>query len=616
MHGYCGKILFIDLSTGQTSIQPLDPAAARPYIGASGMAARMFFDLTRGQGQPDPLAPDNPLIFMTGPLQGTTLPGSGRFAVAARSPLTSLWGESNCGGDAGPFLKFAGFDGVVVTGQASQPLTLWIHDGQVELRPAGDLWGKDAYETCERLWASGGKGSKVLCIGPAGERLVRYASIVCDKGDVAGRCGMGAVMGAKRLKAVVIRGSSRPAIADTPAYQAVRRDVHAKIRETVTLQGFKSFGTAGGLYYSSMIGDLAAKNWRLGAYDDDTILNLDGTTMADTILTDSGACYACPVACKRKVSVPDGPFAVAHGPGPEYETIAALGLLTLNGSLPAVAKANELCNRYGMDTISCGAAIAFAMEASERGLLPQPLSWGNSQGVVDMVAAIGERRAVGELLGEGVKRAAAALGIDPNADWVPHVKGSEIPMHDPRAFHGIALGYATTPRGANHNGACVYVEMGSVIYPELGLNGDLNERSSDGKAYLSAMSQYVGGILDALTLCFFDGWAYTLADMTRALNSVAGFNMDVPEMMRCGERIWALKRSINALLGATADDDRLPRRLLTAHGEGPTAGQAPDLPAMLRDFYALCRLDEQGRPTADHLRALGLADVAAALPGA
>jgi aldehyde:ferredoxin oxidoreductase len=616
MHGYCQQLLHVDLTSRTITTLPLDEGQARLFIGASGLAARLYVDLALAAGaRPQPLGPDNPLIVLTGPLQATSFPGSGRFSVAARSPLTGLWGEANCGGDFGPFLKYAGFDGVICTGEASEPLLLWIEDGRAELQPAAGLWGQDTYETADELWRQGGKGTKVLCIGPAGERGVRYAAIVSDKGDVAGRTGLGAVMGAKKLKAIVARGSRQITVADLPAYQALRSKVQHKIRDMATLQGFKSFGTAGGLYYSSMVGDVAARNWQSADVDEQMLLGLDGTTMADTILTGNDACYACPVACKRRVAVSDGPFATPEGPGPEYETVAAFGLLSMNGDLQAVAKANELCNRLGLDTISCGATIAFVMEATERGLIDSGLPWGDAAAIVGMVEKIGRREGLGDVLAEGVLRVAERIGVAPDADWLPHVKGLEVPMHDPRAFHGIAVGYATTPRGANHNGANVYAEMGSVVYPEVGLDGDLTERKTEGKAYLSAMSQYIGGIVDALTLCFFDGWAYTLDDMAQALNSVTGLSYDVEELMRCGERIWALKRSINTLFGATAGDDRLPRRFLTPLNEGPTAGTAPDFAAMLREFYSLTGLDKEGRVTRDRLDSLGMPDIAAFVHG-
>jgi aldehyde:ferredoxin oxidoreductase len=614
MAGYIGKLLQVDLTSGAIGVQPLDPAFARPYIGASGLAARLYFDMTLARGlQAEPFSPHNPLLIMTGPLQGTTLPGSGRFSVCSRSPLTTFWGESNCGGDMGPFLKFAGFDGIVITGAAAVPSVLWIEDGHAELCPAAGLWGKDTYETADALGAAGGKGAKVFCIGPAGENLVRYAAILSDKKAAAGRTGMGAVMGSKKLKAIVVRGSGKVTIANPEPFKALRRAVQAKIHDNLPLQGFKSFGTAGSIYYNSLVGDIAARNWQQGTFDDSALLALDGTTLADTILTGSSACYACPVVCKREVEVTDGGVTRAKGAGPEYETIMGFGPMLMNSDLKATAAANELCNRLGLDTISCSATIAFATEATERGLLPSDLKWAETEPMLAMIGKIAQRTGPGDLLAEGVKRAAVRLGVAADADWVPHVKGSELPMHDPRCYYGVGLGYATSPRGANHNAANVYIELGSAIYPEMGLDGDLSSRRTEGKAFLSAMSQRLGCVVDALTLCFFDSWGYTLEEMCQALNCVAGFDYDVAELARSGERLWALKRSISNLLGATAADDRLPGRLLTPLADGPTAGSAPDLPAMLREFYEICDIDEKGRVSRERLESLGLGDVAALL---
>ena len=335
--------------------------------------------------------------------------------------------------------------------------------------------------------------------------------------------------------------------------------------------------------------------------------------MADTILVGSSACYACPIACKRQVEVKESPFATAKGAGPEYETIMAFGPLCLNPDLAAIAKANDLCNRYGLDTISTGAVLAFATEATERGYLSSDLAWGDSQALVSAIEGIAMRQGIGNLLAEGVRRAAAAMGIADDAEWVPHVKGLEVPMHDPRCYYGVGVGYATSPRGANHNAANVYVELGSVIYPEVGLDGDVSSRITEGKAYLSAMSQRIGCVVDALALCMFISWAYSLGDLVEALNSVTGFSYDVPQLMQTGERLWALKRGISNLLGATAADDRLPQRLLTPLQDGPTAGTAPDLQTMLAEFYQLCGLDEQGRVSRQRLLSLGLGDVAALL---
>jgi aldehyde:ferredoxin oxidoreductase len=315
------------------------------------------------------------------------------------------------------------------------------------------------------------------------------------------------------------------------------------------------------------------------------------------------------VACKRRVAVREGPFRLPEGPGPEYETVAAFGSLLLISDLEAVAKANEQCNRYGLDTISCGATIAFAAEAAERGLLESDLAWGDPGAVLRIIDAIALRRGLGDLLAEGSERAAAALG-QADADFVLAVKGLELPMHSPRAYHGLGLGYATAPRGACHNAANVYLEMGSVFYPEFGLDGPFVEQSSEGKAVLSARGQDYAAVQNAACFCVLNNLVLSVSEMVQALTAVTGFAYTVEEIVRIGERLWQLKHGINCLMGATAAADRLPPRLLVPLQDGPTAGSVPDMATMLGEFYSLRDLDDNGRPSRTRLENLGLGDLA------
>jgi len=607
--GYAGKILEIDLSTGSCRQITLTPPLARDYIGGSGLAARLYLDLLGGGPYPEPFDPANPLFLMTGPVAGHLLPGSSRFCLCSRSPLTGLWGEASCGGYLAPALKAAGYDGLIVTGAAASPVYILVEDGHGVIREATDLWGRDTYETVDVLKARHGPTARVLAIGPGGENLVRFAAAVHDKGHVAGRTGMGAVMGSKKLKAVVALGSGKVAPADPEAIKALRQAVLAKQEGSLASQTFRSFGTAGTLYVGSMMGDVPLQNWRAGTWDDANFQALDGTAMAETILTKTRSCHSCTIACKRQVAVPDGPFPVPEGPGPEYETIAALGSLNLIADLKAIARANDMCNRYGLDTISCGGTIAFAIEATERGFLQSRLAWGEPVPVLEAIEAIAYRRGLGNLLAEGSQRAAAALGLA-NSDLVLTVKGLEVPMHSPRAYHGLGLGYATAPRGACHNAANCYLEMGAVYYPELGVGGPFVERSSEGKALVSARGQDYACVLNAASFCLFNSLNYTVTQTAQALAAITGFPYTVEEIARAGERLWHLKHGINLLLGATAAADRLPERLLMPLADGPTAGSVPDMTLMLREFYALRGLDEHGRPAAAVLEGLGLADLA------
>jgi aldehyde:ferredoxin oxidoreductase len=612
MSGYTGKLLEVDLTTGRSREMPLDPALARDYLGGSGLAARLYLDRLGRPPCPEALDPANPLLIMTGPVAGHLVPGSSRFAVCARSPLTGFWGESSCGGFCAPALKAAGYDGIIVTGAAPSPVYLLVENGRAEIRDAADLWGRDTYACDDALKVRHGKSARTLIIGPAGEKLVRFAAAVHDKGHVAGRTGMGAVMGSKRLKAIVVQGTGKLAVSDPPAVKRLREAVVAKQAESLSAQTFKAFGTDGSLYVGSMMGDVPLQNWRTGVWEDEAFQALDGTAMESTILTGTGTCHSCAIGCKRRVAVTGGPFAVPEGPGPEYETVAAFGTQLLIADLKAVAKANELCNRFGLDAISCGATIAFATEATEFGLLKSDLKWGDPVPVLAMVEQIAARQGLGDLLAEGSARAAASLGPAAAVMNIT-VKGLEMAMHSPRAYHGLGIGYATAPRGACHNSANVYLELGSVFYPELGLEGPFVEQSSEGKARVSAGGQDFAALLNASSFCMLNCLSYTVTEVAQALAAVTGTPYTVEEIAQTGERLWQLKHGLNCLLGATAADDRLPARLLTPLEDGPTAGSVPDMDLMLREFYALRALDERGFPSPRRLETLGLADLAARL---
>jgi aldehyde:ferredoxin oxidoreductase len=611
VNGYVGRLLAVDLGSGEMRSLPLDAAVARAYIGGSGLAARLFLDrLTTPPA--DALDSANSLIIMTGPVAGHQLPGSSRFAVCARSPLTGLWGESSCGGHFAPALKAAGYDGIVITGAAAQPVYLLIRDGKPELRAADHLWGLDTYAVDDALKAAHGGLARTLSIGVAGEKLVRFAAAVHDKAHAAGRTGMGAVMGSKRLKAVVALGKGRPTAADPRSISALRKEILARQAGSLTAQTFHAFGTAGSLYVGSMMGDVPFQNWRKGVWDDDALQGLDGTAMEATILTGTPTCHSCSIACKRQVAVSEGAYLVPEGPGPEYETVAAFGTMLLNADLGSVAKANELCNRLGLDTISTGATIAFATEASEKGLLISDLAWGNAPAVLEMVEAIANRQGIGDLLAEGSHRAAKRLGKAAEGLAVT-VKGLELGMHSPQAYHGLGIGYATAPRGACHNAANVYVLMGSVIYPELDLEGPFAEQSSEGKGVVSAKAQDFACIQNAACFCMLNNMNYTGPQVAQALAAVTGLPFTVEELVLTGERLWQLKHGINLLLGAGAADDRLPERLLEPLEEGPAAGSAPDITLMLAEFYAQRGFDTAGVPGESRLRLLGLEDLAARL---
>ncbi len=363
--GYAGRYLSVDLTAGRCSDFVVDDQLRRKFIGGSSLGAKLYLD-----GYPlgvDPLAPESPLMVMAGPMVGSGFPGTSRFAVCAKSPLTGIWGEAACGGTFGPELKRSGYDGMVITGRAAKPVWLSIAEGEAHLLDAAGLWGKDLYETTDLL-KNGDPGLKVLAIGPAGENLVRFAAIGNDKGHFIGRTGLGAVMGAKRLKAICVRGSGKLEKADESRYREIHKAALLEIKESALAGSLRAMGSDANMDIGMINGDVPVRNWTVGE-DFELSAALSGPTLSETYLTRAHACSNCPVACKRVVKVPDGPFRTEEGPGPEYETCATFGTMIMNRDLAGVIKANELCNRYGMDTISCGSAIAWAMELFEKGLL-------------------------------------------------------------------------------------------------------------------------------------------------------------------------------------------------------------------------------------------------------
>jgi len=602
MNGYMGKLLVVDLSNGKIEDEPLNEDYVRRFIGGSGLACRYIYDMV--DADTDPLGPENPLFFMAGPLTGTRAPSCGRFVICARSPLTDLWGEANSGGFFGPEMRFAGYDGIVVKGQSPEPVYLRVEDGRAELRRASHLWGKSTYETQTLIREElGDEKVRVACIGPAGENLVKFAAVMSDHGSAAGRTGMGAVMGSKRLKAVAVRGHQEVSLADAERFAALARQALAAIREDITTAILRETGTAGSLDYSMMLGDAPARYFTQGSFPEGT--NLSGSAMAETILTGNYACYGCPIACKRKVKVDK--YGLSETKGPEYETVCALGTLLLLDDLAAVAYLGHLCDAYGLDTISTGSAIAFAHYLFEQGIIgPEEtngleLRWGDPDSVAKLIEMIAHRRGFGDLLAEGSRLVGRRYGAE---ELAVQVKGLEVAMHDPRAMSAMALVYATSPIGGSHNQSDMYlVELGKAIE-------ELDIVSTDrfeikGKAPVVARHQDWRSFCNALILCYFAN--PPVQTVVELLSSATGWEVGLDEAMAIGERIWNLKRALNLRLGLRREDDRLPKLLLRPLEEGGTEGHVPDLERMLEEYYRVRGWDPAtGAPTMEKLLALGL----------
>lgn len=611
MKGYTGKILRVDLSKGRVETEALDESLAKKFIGGSGLGAKILHDETGPET--DPLGPENRLIFMTGPFAATPVITSGRHAVVTKSPLTGIFAESDSGGTWGAFLKRAGFDGIVVSGKSAKPVYLWVSDGKAEIRDAPHLWGKDTYELDPLIRKATKDEAVVASIGPAGEKGVRYASIMNDgqDGRAAGRGGTGAVMGSKNLKAIAVHGSREMEIADPEGLRASLKEISPMVAKNA--EGMRKNGTAGGVATFEALGSLPLQNWKYQGRWEQGAAKIAGPTMTEKILTGIYHCEKCVIGCGRRVKIDKGPYAGVEGAGPEYETIALLGSLCLVDDLEAIAKANELCNRYGMDTISCGAAIAFAMEAYEKGLITTKdtggieLLWGRGDVVVNLVEKIGKREGLGQLLGEGVRIAAEKIGRNA-VEYSLHVKGMEIPGHDPRCYNAGAVSYATSNRGACHLAGFSHTFERVLSLPEIGVEKPLNRLEVQGKGELAASTQNVMGLFDSLKLCKFILFGgVKLTPITSWYTMVTGVPMDVAEFLKTGERIFNLKRLYNVRCGISRKDDVLPARFLTLQREGE--GLTPNLPPLgeiLSQYYRVRGWSEEGIPLPEKVKELGL----------
>jgi aldehyde:ferredoxin oxidoreductase len=615
MDGYAGNLLYVDLTSGQIRIKPLDKAFARENIGGLGFGTSIFMDLIRDKPQFEALSPDNPFLLMTGPLTGCGLNATARWAVCSKSPLTGFWGDANVGGYFGARLKFAGYDGIVITGAADHPVYLYINGRQVELRDASSYWGKDVYTVTDDMsrdlkpHASG--AGQVLAIGPAGENLVRFANLIHKKGHAAGRTGMGAVWGAKKLKAIYVTGKGKIQIAHPEKLKALRKELKEIYEQSIYISSIQSAGTAAHMDVGIIGGDIPIKNWQMTDWDE--IDELGPAAIDEKIHAGNRTCFGCGVACKKDAEVKGGPFKMKKGPGPEYETVATFGTMCLNPDIESVAKANEICNQYGMDTISCGSTIAFAIDCYENGLITKKetdgleLSWGNAAAIVEMVDKIGRKEGFGAVLAEGSARAAVLIGKGAS-ELLTTVKGLEAPMHDPRSAHGYGLAYGISPRGACHEASLTFeIEGGAMFIPELpDLADDLPEGSEERAKLNVACQDYGMFFSNCAIFCNLGAAPLNATQAVAMLNHVTGFDYSLEEVLGIGRQIWYRKRGLTNLFGARAKDDQLPKRLMTPLKEGPTKDSVPDMELMLEEFYQMRGLDETGVPQEAVLKALGL----------
>ncbi len=626
MDGYAGRLLKVDLSSGKTRVESLDEARARRYLGGRGLGARILMDEVPAGC--DPLGPENRLIFAMGPLAGTFAPGSGRHVIVAKSPATGGFGEAYTGAFVAHELKYAGYDGIVVQGKAPEKVYLAITNDRVEIRPASHLAGRGTLETEEQIKEEmGDLETRIVSIGLAGEKGVRFACVMNDTDRAAGRTGMGAVMGAKNLKAIAIRGTGRVALADPKAFREHALAELAKIRKHPWLGdspgSVRRLGTSGGVEGLSRMGILPTRNWETGAWE--YADRISGTAMRNTILIGHRACQACPVGCTRVVRVTDGPFGGVRPEygGPEYETVAAFGSLCQNRNLQAIALLNQKCNAYGLDTISAGSVIAFAMECFEKGLLTEKeigfrLDWGDAPAMVRLLDLIARREGIGDLLAEGTRRAAAKIGRGAS-ELAVEVKGLELGMHDARGKKGLALSYATAPRGADHNEGFHDPKIAVPnAWPELGVVQAMDRFTLEGKPRVVRLAEDYTSFINSLPLCSFLSLTvaglHNTEEISGMLAAATGWkDITLEEEMTIGERAYNLARAFTVRESGGRADDRLPVKFSRSLQGGASKDQVitdADLQAALQEYYRVRGWSENGTPTETKLKELGLEDVA------
>jgi aldehyde:ferredoxin oxidoreductase len=616
MKGNKGVIADINLSSAAIEELKYSPELYAAYIGGSGMAAKLYLDMADLDAAP--LSPGALLILMNGPMAGVRLSGASRMSAAARSPLTGTFADSSCGGYFAPALKRHGFDGLVIRGRAEKPSLLVIEEGSIAIEDAGDMWGRGNYETLQLLKDRYGKTITALTIGPAGEKMVSYACILNDAHHAFGRCGIGAVMGSKNIKALVVKkNGGKIDFADPDLLEELRKSLTPKIRESIISQVLHDFGSSGNLEGHIYTGDVPIRNWTSN-FNEEMGEALTGSTLTEKYLVRTGTCAYCVVACKRIVKVDEGPYALPENPGPEYETTVAFGTLLGSDDLAAVCKANYICNDLGLDTISAGSTIAWAMEAWERGDLGEeltggiPLEWGDMNRVINVLlpTIAAKEGELGQLLADGSLSAARKIGKN-TEKYTVQSKGLEAPMHDPRGGgHGHALAYAISPRGACHVATAMhFMETGACNYPEIGFEFDLEPMTHEKKAETMVLACALGMIENSACLCQYADRSFTINEMVELLNAAAGYGLKVETMMEAGTRIFHLKRCINYLLGFRAVDDSLTERMLEPARDGEPEGVEINFTEMKSRFYSLMRIDlQKGVAVAERLQELGLGE--------
>lgn len=615
--GIQGKILRVNLTEKTFEEEEIDEELARKMLGPVGLASK--FLLEEVEAGTNPFDSENKIVLASGLMSGTAVPATAESACMFCSPMTEGWGETMAHSNLGLELKRAGYDITIIEGKSEDPVYLWIEDGEVEFRSAGDIWGKNISETVNLVKEDLDKEkAEVAAIGKSGENLVRYACVRDSNDRAYGRVGLGAVMGSKNLKAISSYGSDRVIdVEDMDQVNEVKNRIMDDLIENTS--ALNEYGTAGSVPSFEEMGNLPVKNWTSAEFDEAD--EVSGAKMTETMLVGTSACYGCPNPCGREIEISEGPYAPIEGPGPEYETVAGFGPNLMNSNLESIAKANQICNEYGIDTISTGATIAFAVECYEKGILTDEdtngieLTWGNQEAIVKMTKKIARREGLGDLLAEGSYRAAKEIG-DGAEELAMHVKGVELPFHSPYAFKEMGLQYAVSNRGACHLRGYAYFPARGLPQPEIGLGEKVDGRIEEGKGRITSLMQDAMNMIDALGICkFIAGFGKMgLSNVRDFYEAVTGWDDDLDDLMESAERIWMMKRAFNANMGLGRDDDTLPARFLEEPMEdGAVKGETVNLELMLGEYYDFRGLDETGKPTREKLHELELEDVESVL---
>ena len=596
MKGIMGKMLFVNLTDRSITEETIDEQLYKDYLGGYGLGARILF--SRQKAGVDPLGPDNTLGFLTGPLTGSTVPGGARYAVVGKSPLTGGWGDANSGGDFGPYLKFAGYDAVFFTGASTTPVYMVIRDGVAELKDANHLWGKDTYDTEQALKAELGKDIRIACIGPSGEAMSLLSCIINNEGRAAARSGLGAVMGSKKLKAVAVYGKKEIELADKNTVDRLRKEVLGKMKDNRLADRLKNSGT-----FAGSLGDLAVRgvptrNW--GGIGPRDFPQTDAAHEELTIYQQRKyGCWHCPIACGGLMKAG---AAYSYGAGvhkPEYETAVAFGTMCLNDSLESLIMANDLCNRYGIDTISAGATIAFAIECYEHGLINSndtgdiELKWGDHQAIIALLHKMGKREDIGAVLADGSSAAARVIGKG-SEQYAMHIGGQEVPYHDPKTSPAFACSYKIDPTPSRHT------QQGA----DTGVGSDQKTRNTFCQAYNSA------------GMCFWLNIILGNDVVSQFMAAVTGHPYDVDTMMLSGEKISNIRQAFTVREGINPVERKVPGRIvgIPPHTEGPAAGKTVNIDERVEEYLKAMDWDTKtGIPSRKKLIQLGLDDVAAAL---